>query len=438
MTHQLTTGCCIVGGGPSGMMLGYLLARAGVDVVVLEKHADFLRDFRGDTIHPSTLELMHELGILSDFLRLPHQEVCELKARFGGLELTFADFSHLPTQCKFIALMPQWDFLNFLSERGRRYPGFRVMMKTAATDLIEHEGAVVGVRADTPDGVLELRAPLVVGCDGRHSLVRQKAGLEVENLGAPMDVVWFRMRRKPDDPDETMGLFEAGRIFVVINRGDYWQCGYVIPKGSFEEMRRGGLTPFCAQLARTLPLFADRAGELTSWDQIKLLTVAVDRLKRWYRRGLICIGDAAHAMSPVGGVGINLAVQDAVAAANILAEPLLEHFQEKWNPVFRPEMRQREDAGVVGEDLLRRVQERREFPTRMIQRAQILIQERVITGVLGHREQIKPPLLVKLLRAVPILRRIPARILGIGIRPEHIRTPEQFAVGKPAKGASAV
>jgi 2-polyprenyl-6-methoxyphenol hydroxylase-like FAD-dependent oxidoreductase len=410
MANQLTTGCCIVGGGPSGMMLGYLLARAGVEVVILEKHADFLRDFRGDTIHPSTLELMHELGLLSDFLALPHQEVRELKARFGGVEFAFADFSHLPTRCKFIALMPQWDFLNFLSERGRLYPGFRVLMQAEATDLIEDAGAVVGVRASTPDGELELRAPLVVGCDGRHSLVRQKAGLEVENLGAPMDVLWFRMRRKPDDPDETMGVFEAGHIFVVINRGDYWQCGYVIPKGSFDEVRRGGLTQFCAQLARTMPLFADRVGELAGWDEIKLLTVAVDRLKRWYRRGLICIGDAAHAMSPVGGVGINLAVQDAVAAANILALPLL--------------------AGAVGEDLLGRVQERREFPTRMIQRAQVFIQERVITGVLGNRKEIKPPFLVKLLWAVPILRRIPARIVGIGILPEHIRTPERRSAAR--------
>jgi 2-polyprenyl-6-methoxyphenol hydroxylase-like FAD-dependent oxidoreductase len=411
MANQQTTGCCIVGGGPSGMMLGYLLARAGVEVVVLEKHADFLRDFRGDTIHPSTLELMHELGILSDFLRLPHQEVRELKARFGGLDLTFADFSHLPTQCKFIALMPQWDFLNFLAERGRRYPGFLLMMQAAATDLIADAGAVVGVRADTPDGVLELRAPLVVGCDGRHSVMRQKAGFEVENLGAPMDVLWFRVRRKPDDPDDTVGLFEAGRVFVVINRGDYWQCGYVIPKGSFEEVRRGGLAQFSAQLARTMPLFADRVGELTDWDQIKLLTVAVDRLKRWYRRGLICIGDAAHAMSPVGGVGINLAVQDAVAAANLLAQPLL--------------------AGAVGEGQLAQVQKRREFPTRMIQRAQVLVQERVITGVLGNRDRIKPPLAVKLLRSVPFLRRIPARIVGIGIRPEHIRTPERRTAAQP-------
>jgi 2-polyprenyl-6-methoxyphenol hydroxylase-like FAD-dependent oxidoreductase len=405
MADRLTTGCCVVGGGPAGMMLGFLLARAGVEVVVLEKHADFLRDFRGDTIHPSTLELVHELGLLADFLRLPHQEMRELKARFGGMEFTFADFSHLPTHCRFIALMPQWDFLNFLAEQGRRYPGFRLLMQTAATDLIEEAGAVVGVRADTPHGAIEVRAPLVVGCDGRHSLVRQKAMLKVENLGAPMDVLWFRVRRKPDDPAETLGVFEAGRIFVVINRGDYWQCGYVIPKGSFDEMRRGGLAQFRAQLVRTMPQFADRAGELTSWDQIKLLTVAVDRLERWYRRGLICIGDAAHAMSPVGGVGINLAVQDAVAAANILAQPLL--------------------AGAVGEDELRRVQRRREFPTRMIQRLQVFIQQRVISGVLLNRDRLEPPWPVKLLRRLALLRRIPARVLGVGIRSEHIRTPER-------------
>jgi 2-polyprenyl-6-methoxyphenol hydroxylase-like FAD-dependent oxidoreductase len=409
MANQLTTGCCVVGGGPAGMMLGFLLARAGVEVVVLEKHADFLRDFRGDTVHPSTLELMHELGLLSDFLTLPHQEAREVRAKFGDIEFTAADFRHLPTQCKFIALMPQWDFLNFLCERGRRYPGFRVIMKGAATDLIQDGGAVVGVRADTPDGALEIRAPLVVGCDGRHSLVRQKAGLAVENLGAPMDVLWFGMRRKSDDPTDVMGLFEAGHIFIMINRGDYWQCGYVIPKDSFEDVRRAGLTQFCARLAASVPLLADRVGELASWDQIKLLTVAVDRLACWYRRGLICIGDAAHAMSPIGGVGINLAVQDAVAAANILWQPLL--------------------AGAVGEDELRRVQERRAFPTRMVQGAQVLIQKRVITGVLGNQIAIKPPLAVKLLQAFPILRRIPARLLGLGIRPEHIHSPEQRAVG---------
>jgi 2-polyprenyl-6-methoxyphenol hydroxylase-like FAD-dependent oxidoreductase len=411
MADQLTTGCCIVGGGPAGMMLGYLLARAGVDVVVLEKHADFLRDFRGDTIHPSTLELMHELGLLSDFLALPHQEARCLRVAFGGVEFIAADFSHLPTRCKFVAFMPQWDFLNFLAERGARYPGFRVLMQTEATDLIEEQGAVVGVRANSPEGACEIRAPLVVGCDGRHSLTREKAGFEVEHLGAPMDVLWFSVPHKSGDPEETMGRFEAGRILVAINRGDYWQCGYVIPKGSFAAVQSAGLAEFRARLVRTLPVFADRAGDITSWDQIKLLTVAVDRLKRWYRRGLLCIGDAAHAMSPVGGVGINLAVQDAVAAANILADPLF--------------------SGTVDEAALRRVQERREFPTRIIQRGQVFIQQRVISGVLANADKIEPPLPVKLLKMFPVLRRIPARIIGLGVRPEHIGTPERAMAARP-------
>jgi 2-polyprenyl-6-methoxyphenol hydroxylase-like FAD-dependent oxidoreductase len=411
MADQLTTRCCIVGGGPAGMMLGYLLARAGLDIAVLEKHADFLRDFRGDTIHPSTLELMHELGLLSDFLTLPHQEARTLKAAIGDFEFIAADFSHLPTRCKFVAFMPQWDFLNFLCARGARYPGFRVLMRTEAIDLVEEQGAVVGVRASTPDGVRELRAPLVVGCDGRHSLTRQKAGLEVENFGAPMDVLWFRLRCKSDDPGETMGLFEAGRILVAINRGDYWQCGYVIPKGSFEAVQRAGLAELRAQLARTMPVFADRVGEIAGWGEIKLLTVVVDRLKRWYRRGLLCIGDAAHAMSPVGGVGINLAVQDAVAAANILMQPLL--------------------SGAVDEAALRRVQERRELPTRVIQSGQVFVQRRVISSLLANTDKIEPPLVVKLLKAIPLLRRIPARIIGLGVRPEHIRTPER-TVAKPA------
>jgi 2-polyprenyl-6-methoxyphenol hydroxylase-like FAD-dependent oxidoreductase len=412
MANQLTTGCCIVGGGPAGMMLGFLLARAGIKVAVLEKHGDFLRDFRGDTIHPSTLELMHELGLLSEFLRLPHQEARTLAGRFGDLDFTFADFSRLPTHCKFIAIMPQWDFLNFLAEHGRAYPEFQLLMRAEATDLIEEQGAVVGVRGRTPDGAIEVRAPLTVGCDGRHSVVRSKAGLEVETLGAPMDVLWFRLRRRPDDPDETMGVFAAGRIFVLINRGDYWQCGYVIPKGSFDAVREHGLIGFCAELARTVPLLADRVSELKSWDQIKLLTVMVDRLKRWYRRGVLCIGDAAHAMSPVGGVGINLAVQDAVAAANILAEPL--------------------KSGAAGEDVLRRVQQRREFPTRVIQSGQLFVQSRVVAGVLGKRDGIKPPLAVKLLKWFPMLRRIPARILGVGVRPEHVAVPARATVGHRA------
>jgi 2-polyprenyl-6-methoxyphenol hydroxylase-like FAD-dependent oxidoreductase len=400
MAHQLTSDCCIVGGGPAGMMLGFLLARAGVKVIVIEKHADFLRDFRGDTIHPSTLEIMHELGLLAEFLRLPHQEARTLSGRFGGVDFTFADFSHVPTHCKFVALMPQWDFLNFLAAHGRAYPNFTLLMRAEATDLIEERGAIAGVRAKTPDGPIEVRSPLTLGCDGRHSVVRQKAGLEVETLGAPMDVLWFRLRRHTDDPADVMGVFDAGRIFVCLNRGDYWQCGYVIPKGSFEETRERGLPQLCAEIARIVPLFADRGGELTSWDQIKLLTVAVDRLKRWHRRGLLCIGDAAHAMSPIGGVGINLAIQDAVAAANILAEPLR--------------------SGAAGEEVLQRVQKRREFPTRVIQGIQVFLQKRVIARVLASKA-LKPPLLVKLMQVFPVLRRIPARILGVGVRPEHVR-----------------
>jgi 2-polyprenyl-6-methoxyphenol hydroxylase-like FAD-dependent oxidoreductase len=361
---------------------------------------------------------MHELGILDEFLKLPHQEVRELKARFGSLELTFADFTHLPTRCKFIALMPQWDFLSFLRDRGARYPGFRVLMQTAATDLVEQGGAVVGVRAVGPDGPIEIRARLTVGCDGRHSVVREKAGFEVERLGAPMDVLWFGVRRKPDDPPDTMGVFDAGHIFVVINRGDYWQCGYVIAKGSVEAVRSAGLPQFRAELARTMPLFADRVGEIADWDQIKLLTVAVDRLAKWCRPGLLCIGDAAHTMSPVGGVGVNLAVQDAVAAANILAQPL----------------REAAPGRPLGEDVLRQVQERRTFPTRVIQAAQLFIQRRVITGVLGNRDQIKPPFVLKLFKLFPILRRLPARMVGIGVRPEHVRTPEQSSA-KPAGAA---
>jgi 2-polyprenyl-6-methoxyphenol hydroxylase-like FAD-dependent oxidoreductase len=297
----LNTRCCIVGGGPAGMMLGFLLARAGVDVVVLEKHKDFLRDFRGDTIHPSTLEIIAELGLLDEFVKLPHQEARTLGGAFGGLQFDFVDFSHLPTRCNFIALMPQWDFLNFIAEHGKRYPGFHLLMQAEATGLIEETGRTVGVRATTPDGALEIRADLVVGCDGRHSTVRALAGMKVDELGAPMDVLWFRLSRSPSDSGQSMGRFEAGRIFVLIDRGDYWQCAYVIPKGSMEDVRRAGLDAFRAGLVQSMPMFADRVGELKDWEQIKLLTVTVDRMPRWHRPGLLCIGDAAHAMSPIGG-----------------------------------------------------------------------------------------------------------------------------------------
>jgi 2-polyprenyl-6-methoxyphenol hydroxylase-like FAD-dependent oxidoreductase len=405
MAETLTSCCCIAGGGPAGMMLGFLLARAGVDVIVLEKHADFLRDFRGDTIHPSTLELMHELGLLDEFLKLPHSTASTLKGRYGDLELTIADLRHLPTRCKYIALMPQWDFLNFLASHARRYPSFRLLMQAEVTGLIEERGRVAGVTAKTPNGDLAIKAPLVVGCDGRHSTVRAKAQLQVEQLGAPMDVLWFRLSRPSTDPDETMGIFLRGRILVMINRSDYWQCAYVIPKGSFEAVHRQGLPAFRDAIGQAEPLFKGRAAEISDWDQVKLLTVAIDRLERWHRPGLLCIGDAAHAMSPIGGVGINLAVQDAVAAANILAEPLRD--------------------GTVGDDLLRQVQDRREFPTRVTQRIQIFMQNNVISNALTATGELKPPLLLRLLRNFPLLRRIPARVLGLGVRPEHIRTPER-------------
>jgi 2-polyprenyl-6-methoxyphenol hydroxylase-like FAD-dependent oxidoreductase len=385
------------------MMLGYLLARGGVKVSVLEKHADFLRDFRGDTIHPSTLEVMHELGLLEEFLRLPHQEVYELNAQVGQMQLTVADFRYLPTRCRFIALMPQWDFLNFLADQAGGYPGFDLRMEAEVSGLIEESGRVTGIQAKTPNGTVEVRADLIVGADGRSSIVRDKAGLKVKDLGAPIDVLWFRISRSPEDPVATMGRFDKGRIFITLNRGEYWQCGYVIPKGQFEEMRRQEFEMFRAEIIKLAPYTRDRVRELRGWDDVKLLTVRVDRLLEWFRPGLLCIGDAAHAMSPVGGVGINLAIQDAVAAANVLFKPLRE--------------------GQITIDHLRRIQQRRELPTRVTQRLQVIVQRRIIARVLGETGPLKPPLAVRLLARVPWLRRIPARIVGYGIRPEHV-TPE--------------
>jgi len=383
------------------MMLGLLLARAGVDVLVLEKHADFLRDFRGDTIHPSTLEVMHELGLLEGLLELPHQTAPTLRAQFGELGVPIADFSHLPTRCKYIAFMPQWDFLNFLAEAGRRYPGFQLRMNAEATGVIEESGRVVGVRATTDEGPLEVRAALVVAADGRHSTLRNAAGFEVRQLGAPMDVLWFGLPRRPDDPGETMGRFGAGRIFIMLNRGDYWQCGFVIRKGSIDEVHARGLDAFRDAVAKAAPFTADRVGELREWDQVKLLTVAVDRMPRWYRGGLLFIGDAAHAMSPIAGVGVNLAIQDAVAASNILAEPLRE--------------------GALRTEHLEAVQRRREFPTRVTQRLQIVMQNNVVTRALDETATFEPPFAVKMLAKFPLLRRIPARLIGMGVRPEHVR-----------------
>ena len=400
----IDTTCCIAGGGPAGMMLGFLLARAGVDVVVLEKHADFFRDFRGDTIHPSTLELMYELDLLDEFLKLPHQKLDHMTAQIGEERVRMIDLTHLPTYCKYIALMPQWDFLNFLAAHGKRYKTFDLNMQAEATDLIEEGGRIVGLRARTPDGELAVRADLTVGCDGRRSTVRDKAGLNGDDYGAPMDVLWFRLSRNETDEAETFGHIEAGMMMIMLNRGDYWQCAFVIPKGGIDRMRAEGLEIFRKQVVMMSPFLADRAGELKTWDDIKLLTVAVDRLRRWWRPGLICIGDAAHAMSPIGGVGVNIAIQDAVAAANRLAAPL--------------------KAGTAGDDDLRAIQRRRAFPVWFTQAIQLTIQKQIIGRVLAGTERPKPPLLIKLIGAFPVLQRIPGRLLAVGVRPEHVHTPE--------------
>ena len=387
------------------MMLGFLLARAGVPVVVLEKHKDFLRDFRGDTVHPSTLEMMRELGLLDEFLKLPHSQVDHVSMQIGADIITIGDFSTLPVHCKFIALMPQWDFLNFLARHGKRYPAFDLRMKAEATDLIEEDGRVVGLRAKTTGDELMIRADLVVGCDGRHSTLRERAGFKVDDIGAPMDVMWFRLPRNESDGNEVVGHIESGRMLVMLDRNDYWQCAFVIPKGSADDVRSRGLDKFRATVGDMAPFdVGARLGDIKSWDDVKLLTVAVDRLRRWYKPGLICIGDAAHAMSPIGGVGINLAIQDAVAAANILAGPLRN--------------------GAVTVETLRAIQQRREFPTRFTQRVQITLQNNLIGPALqGIGKRPRAPLLMKMLQW-PLLRRIPGRVLALGVRPEHIRTPE--------------
>ena len=392
--------CCIAGGGPAGMMAGVLLARAGVPVLVLEKHADFLRDFRGDTIHPSTLELMHELGWAEQLLALPHQKAEQLRAETGDLSVPVIDFRHLPVHHRFIALMPQWDFLNFLAEQGKRFPGFALRMRAEVTGLISEEGRILGVEARTADGPLRVRSHLVIGADGRHSSVRSLSGLAVDTLGAPMDVLWFALSRRAGDPEEPALRFEPGVIFVMLNRGEHWQCGYVIPKGSLDRLRQRGLDSFRATIGGLAPFAADRLAEIADWEQVKLLTVAVDRLRRWHRPGLLCIGDAAHAMSPVGGIGINLAIQDAVAAANLLSEPLRD--------------------GRLEERDLARVQRRRALPTRLTQRFQVVVQNRIIARVLESGGRRTPPLILRLLARFPVLRRLPARLVGMGIRPEHV------------------
>jgi 2-polyprenyl-6-methoxyphenol hydroxylase-like FAD-dependent oxidoreductase len=399
----IETGCAIAGGGPAGMMLGLLLARAGVEVTVLEKHADFLRDFRGDTVHPSTLEVMYELGLLDELLQRPHQKVRELAGRIEGTSVKLADFSRLPGHAPFIALMPQWDLLDFIAEHARALPSFRLRMQAQVTDLIEEGGRITGVRADTPDGALELRAQLVVAADGRHSVIRDKAGLKVHDLGTPIDVLWLRISRRPSDRGQVLGNIDRGRVLVMLERGDYWQCAFVIPKGGLELWQRKGLQALRDAIAAIVPSFADRVAEIADWDHVKLLTVRVDRLRKWYRPGLLCIGDAAHSMSPIGGVGINLAIQDAVATANLLAAPLRRG---------APSLRQ-----------LARVQRRRELPTRMTQQLQLLVQDNVLGPVIAGREP-HVPLVARLLNAWQPLRRIPARLVGLGFRPEHVAAPD--------------
>jgi 2-polyprenyl-6-methoxyphenol hydroxylase-like FAD-dependent oxidoreductase len=401
--------CCVVGGGPAGMMLGVLLARAGVRTVVLEKHADFLRDFRGDTVHPSTLQIMAELGVLDSFLARPHQKISIIHGLIGDDEVAIGDFRRLNTTCKFMAMMPQWEFLDFLSETGTRYPNFEARMEHDVVELIEdgEGGRVIGVRARTPDGLLDIHADLVVAADGRHSTVRDLAGFEVTDIGAPIDVLWMRLSKKPTDPDSILGRMTNGAVLITLDRGDYWQCAYVIRKGGNEALRARGLDAFRADLVRIAPFLADRVGEIAEWEQVKLLTVAINRLKRWWKPGLLCIGDAAHAMSPVGGVGINLAVQDAVAAANILAAPLL--------------------AGTVGTGDLDAVQRRRTLAMRVIQKMQVVIQERIIDRVLASDKPIKAPWPLRLFNRFPVLRWLPARVVGLGVRPEHVHSPESTA-----------
>jgi 2-polyprenyl-6-methoxyphenol hydroxylase-like FAD-dependent oxidoreductase len=399
---KITTRCCIAGGGPAGMMLGFLLARAGIDVVVLEKHADFLRDFRGDTVHPSTLEIMDELGLLEEFLQRPHQEVRRLGGQIGEDFIQLADFSHLPTKCKFIALVPQWDFLDFVADQAQRYPTFNLIMQAEVVDLLEDDGHIAGVKARDNHGDFEVHADLTIGADGRSSIVRDKAALEIKKFGAPMDVLWFRLSRKDSDGEQTLGRIVGGKMMVMLNRGDYWQCGYLIRKGEFENIKARGLAQFRAEVVSVASFVRDRTGELMDWEPIKLLTVRIDRMAKWYRPGLLCIGDAAHAMSPIGGVGINLAIQDAVAAANILSARLLRN--------------------TVSVADLERVQLRRDLPARMTQRLQIILQNNVIQRVLGNPD-FRLPSVMRLFNRWPFLRRIPARIVGIGFRAEHGEDP---------------
>jgi 2-polyprenyl-6-methoxyphenol hydroxylase-like FAD-dependent oxidoreductase len=402
----ISTKCCIVGGGPAGMMVGYLLGRAGIETQVLEKHADFFRDFRGDTVHPSTLQVMDELGLIDDFLRLPHQELQKLEGKFGEASIRVADLSRLKVRYPFIAFMPQWDFLNFLREKGRRFKSLNVMMSANVTDLVWSGDKVIGVKADTADGPIEIRAGLTIGCDGRHSTVRQSAGLEVLEIGAPMDVLWFRAGKDENENERLFARLQTGKMLVTFDRGDYWQCAYVIPKGQYDSIKARGLDTFRKDVIVMAPILGTGISDVRSWDDVKLLTVAINRLKQWARPGLLCIGDAAHAMSPVGGVGVNLAIQDAVAAANLLAGKLANGL---------PSVRELDE-----------VRARREFPVRMTQAMQVVVQNQLISAAIKPGNQpIRVPMLVRIVNAIPWLQGITARFVAVGVRPEHVHSPAQ-------------
>lgn len=404
MDQSMKTRCCIVGGGPAGMMLGYLLGRAGVDAVVLEKHADFFRDFRGDTVHPSTLQVMDELGLIDGFLTLPHQRLQRMEGIFAGTRVRLADLSRLKTKYPFIAFMPQWDFLNFLRDAGKRFASLKVMMSTEAVDLIREGGRITGVRAKTPDGMIDISADLTVACDGRHSTLRERAGLTVEDIGAPMDVLWFRAGKAADETEKIFARVDPGKMMVTFDRGDYWQCAFVIPKGGYEAVKARGLPALLDDIVRMVPVLRQGIADVRSWDDMKLLTVAINRLHKWAQPGLLCIGDAAHAMSPMGGVGVNLAVQDAVATANLLAAKLKQ--------------------GTPSDAELDAVQARREFPVRVTQRMQVVGQDNIVALALKSGTQpLKAPLLLRIVTVIPWLQGITARFLGLGVRPEHVHSP---------------
>lgn len=400
--RTIQTRCCITGGGPAGIMLGYLLARANIPVVVLEKWPDFFRDFRGDTIHPSTMDILHELGLLEKFLKLPHNKTNQLVGHISGKEFLFVDFDYLKYSVHepYIAFIPQWDFLNFISSEAKVYPDFHLMMETEGVDVIVEDGKIVGVKAKSNSEEFEIRADLTVGADGRHSTIREKLALPAEDLGAPIDVLWFRISRNNDGQTKSLAYMDGGKFLIMLDRDDYWQCASLIEKGSFEKVKEKGLEEFKASIASMVPFIKDAIEEINNWDQIKLLSVTVDRLTTWYKEGVLCIGDSAHAMSPVGGVGINLAIQDAVAAANVLV------------PAFK-------NNGPTIQDF-KKIQKRRELAVRATQRFQVFAHKRVLEPILKRKGPMEAAFPIRLLRIFPFLRWIPARLIGIGFRPEHI------------------